>query len=1699
MNWAILMGLRHDRYVACGHDTASPQCPGLAVAADAYGYVNQRGFESGASSSQQWRTVMSYSDQCDDNSPKIVCDYLSRFSNPSQTYEADPLGVLLTESNKDSNAVDGPANASRVLNETRDTVADFRQGRAVKVSFAAGSYAVTEGGTVTVTVRLDAAPDRNLTIPLTATSTDGAWPGDFTFPASVTFKATETVKILTFSAVQDARQEDAETVTLSFGTPLPNGVTRGSPATATVTLTDDSDAVTGAPSVDVIALTSDPGTAYAAGEEIEVAVVFIKPVTVTGTPQIGLTVGANTRQMTYQAGRSASEVVAFTYTVVADEIDTDGVSIAANSLMLNGGTIQDKADGRQAASRTHVAVEDNSAHPVDGDTPDLVTVVVGENTVTLTYDEALDETAVPWPGAFTLTAGAMTVAVDSVRVAGAVVTLELASHVAYGQSVTLAYAPPAGTPALQDLAGNPAAILSGQVVTNNSPRPIYDTDDDGLIAITTLAQLDAMRRDLDGDGIPTPAGATAYAAAFPGATRAVCGASSGAVCAGYELLADLDFDTDGDGQVDADDDYWDSGAGWEPIGTASSPFNTVFEGNRHTISHLFIERSTTDNVGLFGYTGSSSVLRNVGLIDVAVSGNNAVGGLVGRSSGNFRPAQGFNNVRFSYVTGRIKGGQQVGGLVGENAGGIAGSYATGRVTGSQQVGGLVGQNAGGIAASYATGRVTGSQQIGGLVGQGTGQTYDSYWDTSTSGQVTGTHGEGKTTAELQIPVDYTIGSIYADWNVDLGGGRTTVGPWDFGAPSMYPALHNGDPAFWEEFGYQLRAGPTLTVETEADSIKLSWPAVETSHWTPAPAVTYTVYRDDGSTVEPIAEDLAATEYTAAAEYTDTDVSVATTYTYQVAAVVNGGEATWSGIVEVTTPATLCAAPDLAGRAAVWTGTLTVGRYHAVYPGLGEETYGYGFDSFTDLGTLVPAAFTIGLNTYDIGLAMLFAEDDSGIMTYHPGDLVFSLDRALTATEQAGLVLHVCADDFPFATAATLAYAASEFDYYWTSTDLDWSVLATVKLALSSTADAEMQLEAPVVVPGATVAAVSPSVSEGASVSFTVTLDAPSPAPDGISVAVAVTETGTTLPGTLVALLSFAAGETAATLSVPTVDDTVIEDASTVTATLSAGAGYTLGDPASATLEVTDNDAAEFAVSFGAAEIEEGDSTTLTVEISNGVSFAARQEIVLRVSGTASEDDYTLTTDVLALAAGAVEATATLTALSDSNGEDAETVTVTATHDGATVGTASVTIAANDGLTAWFASVPAEHDGSTVFTLELVISEHVGSMSFNWVRDALLSVTNGTVERSPRVVAGRNDRWTVFVAPASTADVTLTVVDGLQVKDGRTLHGGAQATVAGPAPVSAVVDGGVLTLTWPSGRDGFGGPYPSDYAVTVDGVPRAVATATLGGRRVTLVLAEPVGPETAVTVGYVGSAMHPLADATGSLRSAPWFDLPVAHTTLADAPVAVLETPAQPQPVDRMAAAAETVLWLDASAHDRSRLDGLQRLTALERLNASDNALADLGPLSGLASLREVDLSGNRIVDISALAGLHGLQRLDLSGNRIADAGPLAGLPNLTVLLLDGNPVADAGPMLHLGTLENLGLAGTRVTDVSALADLWSLRRLDLGGLGIADLSPIGDVGTLVWLRVPGHPVGSEDGLGRLTRLRWVWPSAEAGAPEDRAR
>ena len=371
----------------------------------------------------------------------------------------------------------------------------------------------------------------------------------------------------------------------------------------------------------------------------------------------------------------------------------------------------------------------------------------------------------------------------------------------------------------------PTATPTPEPTATATPTPIStaispsarDRDGDGLIEVDNLTQLDAIRWDMDGDGI---SGNADYAAAFYDAdTGTMC---SVARCAGYELTANLDFDTNGNGEADEGDVYWNSGSGWNPIGE-SSAFDTTFDGGSHTISNLYIRRSPT--VGLFGVLGSGSTVSGIGLVaaSVGASGYGAagalagighgviedsfadglvagcvdnIGGLVGVNDGsivNSHSAVDVINAGKSheaafvvitdlindlidvplFISSRLACYGNVGGLVGDNKGTIASSHSTSVVSGlTDNFGGLAGENSGTITDSYATGNVSGKgfADLGGLVGANEieGKIISSYATGAVSGQGDNFGGLAAANSGV-IAASYATGSVSGNGFADVGG------------------------------------------------------------------------------------------------------------------------------------------------------------------------------------------------------------------------------------------------------------------------------------------------------------------------------------------------------------------------------------------------------------------------------------------------------------------------------------------------------------------------------------------------------------------------------------------------------------------------------------------------------------------------------------------------------------------------------------------------------------------------------------------------------------------------------------------------------------------------------------------------------------------------------------------------------------------
>ena len=369
-------------------------------------------------------------------------------------------------------------------------------------------------------------------------------------------------------------------------------------------------------------------------------------------------------------------------------------------------------------------------------------------------------------------------------------------------------------------------ILFVLLSANLTAQPFtdIDKDNDGLIEVSDLETLNAMRYRLDGSGLQL---STATAVITTGC--AVGG------CKGYELTRDLDFNDVASYQNLAKMKLWTTDAGWQPIGTAEQPFTAIFKTNNssipNTIFNLKISRADESNVGLFGHIGNTAEISGIGLLDATVEGNHQVGSLVGKNAGGqisnsyanghvvgkggavgLLVGHSSGSITNSYANGEVSGeANGIGGLVGANHGEIANSYAmgsvvgsannvgglvgdnlqgtisncytTGSVSGSEDIGGLVGlSNLGTLISNYVSGKASGKRYIGGLVGSNIGGTITrSYWDKTASNLEGNTGGVGLLAGELQSAnaQDEDLKKPYYKWS---------TAHWDFGTAEQYPIL-----------------------------------------------------------------------------------------------------------------------------------------------------------------------------------------------------------------------------------------------------------------------------------------------------------------------------------------------------------------------------------------------------------------------------------------------------------------------------------------------------------------------------------------------------------------------------------------------------------------------------------------------------------------------------------------------------------------------------------------------------------------------------------------------------------------------------------------------------------------------------------------------------------------------------------------------
>ena len=208
----------------------------------------------------------------------------------------------------------------------------------------------------------------------------------------------------------------------------------------------------------------------------------------------------------------------------------------------------------------------------------------------------------------------------------------------------------------------------------------------------------------------------------------------------FKLMADIDL------TEFLEDENPDQG--WQPVGTKSAPFKGILDGNGKTISGLWINRSNTSNVGLFGYC-SKATIKNLTIKDAEINGETYVGVISGYDYN-------YNEVSNCILSGKVNGVKYVGGCTGytyygffngisssvdiiggDYTGGIAGGTSTinistcfvnSTISGINKVGGILGLESSKyckISNCGYVGSISGTSNVGGICGYTSGYTNNS--------------------------------------------------------------------------------------------------------------------------------------------------------------------------------------------------------------------------------------------------------------------------------------------------------------------------------------------------------------------------------------------------------------------------------------------------------------------------------------------------------------------------------------------------------------------------------------------------------------------------------------------------------------------------------------------------------------------------------------------------------------------------------------------------------------------------------------------------------------------------------------------------------------------------------------------------------------------------------------------------------------
>ena len=234
-------------------------------------------------------------------------------------------------------------------------------------------------------------------------------------------------------------------------------------------------------------------------------------------------------------------------------------------------------------------------------------------------------------------------------------------------------------------------------------------------------------------------------------------------------------------------------------------------------------------------------------------------------------------------------------------------------------------------------------------------------------------------------------------------------------------------------------------------------------------------------------------------------------------------------------------------------------------------------------------------------------------------------------------------------------------------------------------------------------------------------------------------------------LTIEANETSGTATFPftPTSDTTVEETETVTVggtTTATGLTVT-----AATLDITNDDVPQYALSVSVTAIAEADGTSTVTVSTGGVSFEEDQAIALGFAGSATKGtDYSVDDEMLTLTAGETQVSTTVRATDDTLTDPHETIEITATLNGGQLGTKQTVTITDDETASTRITLSlsptdvAEDAGATSVT----VTGRLDGGALTTATDVTVSVASGTATAGTDFAAV--DAFTLTIAANETS-------------------------------------------------------------------------------------------------------------------------------------------------------------------------------------------------------------------------------------------------------------------------------------------------------------------------------------------------------------